>query len=66
MRRREVGSLLRVANGRQVRLSSTRELTTYSVLEYLLIHVISNPRTFLLVTAGMNQARPSAPERVGR
>eukprot|EP00959_Pyramimonas_sp_CCMP1952_P397611 8331810-Pyramimonas_sp.AAC.1 len=44
MRRREVGSLLRVVNGRQVRLSSIRELTTYSVLAYLLIHVISNPR----------------------
>eukprot|EP00959_Pyramimonas_sp_CCMP1952_P198295 4147970-Pyramimonas_sp.AAC.1 len=66
MRRREVGSPLRVANGRQARLSSKLELTTYIVLEYLLIHVISNPWTFLLITAGRNKARPSAPERLGR
>jgi hypothetical protein len=42
------------------------ELTTYIVLEYPLIHFISNTWTFLLITAGRNKARPSAPERMGR
>eukprot|EP00959_Pyramimonas_sp_CCMP1952_P373452 7821006-Pyramimonas_sp.AAC.1 len=65
MRRREVESPPRAANGRQARPLSKVELTTYIVLEYPLIHVV-NQWMFFLITARRNKARPSAPERMGR